>query len=306
MKDKSRFKKAKNALVFWTIFIGAGAIFGSLMMFVDPNGERTGMAGLLPGLRKLPFADVLFQNLVFSGIALLIVNGLSNAVASVLILKNKPAGVVLGGVFGVTLMLWICIQFFIFPFNALSFSYFLFGLFQAIAGYAACVFYKQENFRVTPEDYDNAGKNEKVLVVFFSRMGYVKKLAFEKAQATGGKLLEIRSTERTEGTLGFWWCGRFGMHRWDMPIEPTETDLSHYDKVIVCTPVWVFSLAAPVRTFCRAAKGVRKAEFVICHYSAGKFENVAKEMSELLGIEPESVETVVCRTGKYVSTKKIR
>lgn len=39
--------------------------------------------------------------------ALLIVNGLTNLTAAGLLLAKKPAGVVLGGVFSVTLMLWI-------------------------------------------------------------------------------------------------------------------------------------------------------------------------------------------------------
>ena len=44
---------------------------------------------------------------------------------------------VLGGVFGVTLMLWICIQFYMFPLNFMSTTYFIFGLAQAATGYAA-------------------------------------------------------------------------------------------------------------------------------------------------------------------------
>ena len=50
-----------------------------------------------------------------SGRALLIVNGLTNLTAAGLLLAEKRAGVTLGGLFGVTLMLWICIQFYMFP-----------------------------------------------------------------------------------------------------------------------------------------------------------------------------------------------
>jgi hypothetical protein len=48
---------------------------------------------------------------------LLIVNGLTNLTAAGLLLAEKRAGVTLGGLFGVTLMLWICIQFYMFPPN---------------------------------------------------------------------------------------------------------------------------------------------------------------------------------------------
>lgn len=117
MSKHSRYNVARIILIFWTLFIGLGAVGGALAMLIDPTGEATGMAGPLPGLRKLPFADVLFQDLVFSGISLLIVNGITNLIAAI---------------------------------------------------YAA------------------VGTNDKVLVVYFSRMGYVKKLAYEQAEKTGG------------------------------------------------------------------------------------------------------------------------
>ena len=110
---------------------------GAAAMLIDPSGRALGMDAMLPYFQVLPFAEVLFQNFIFSGCALLIVNGLSNLTAACLLLAKKKAGVVLGGVFGVTLMLWICIQFYIFPLNFMSTLYFLFGLCQAATGYAA-------------------------------------------------------------------------------------------------------------------------------------------------------------------------
>lgn len=296
---KSRYEKARIKLIVQTAFIGIGALGGAIAMFIDPTGQSTGMAGLIPGLNKLPFADLLFKNLIFSGISLLIVNGLSNLTAMFLLLERKHIGVKLGFAFGITLMMWITIQFFIYPFNFMSTAYFIFGLLQTIVGYAAIIFYKQEHFGINMADYPNIGTNDKVIVVYFSRMGYVKKLACEQADKTGGKLLEITSPERTEGTPGFWWCGRFGMHRWDMPINAIDFDFSKYDKVIICTPVWVFSLAAPMRTFCRSARSVKSAEYVICHYSPAFYNNVAREMDKLLGIKAENVTSVICNTGKY-------
>ena len=64
-----------------------------------------GMDSMLPYFQVLPFADILFQNYLFPGVALLIVNGLTNLVGALLLLRKKKIGVVLGGVFGVTLMM---------------------------------------------------------------------------------------------------------------------------------------------------------------------------------------------------------
>lgn len=131
---RSRYETARRILVFWTLFIGIGAVGGAAMMLLDPSGKTMGMDGMLPYFQVLPFAEVVFQDLAFSGIALFIVNGLTNLAAAGLLLARKKAGVVLGGIFGVTLMLWICIQFYIFPPNFMSTIYFIFGFCQAAAG----------------------------------------------------------------------------------------------------------------------------------------------------------------------------
>ena len=301
---KSRYKKARIALIFWTLFIGIGAVAGATGMLIDPSGKAMGMDAMLPFFQVLPFADVLFQDFVFSGIMLLIVNGLTNLTAAGLLFANKKAGVIQGGVFGVTLMLWICIQFYMFPLNFMSTIYFVFGLCQAITGYAAWVFLKQESFSVDESEYKNVGTNKQELVVYFSRMGYVKKIAYEIANKTGATVYEIKSTEKTDGTSGFWWCGRYGMHRWDMPIEPVDIDFSKIKCVTVCTPVWVFALAAPVRAFCRDASGkIKKVDYVSVHHTNGFYNNVAAEMDELLKIKHGEYRSIRGRKGRFKEIK---
>ena len=300
MTERSRYRAAHRALLFWTLFIGLGAVAGAVGMLVDPSGKALGMDAMLPYFQVLPFADVLFQNFVFSGFALLIVNGISNLTAAVLLLMHKRAGDYLGGVFGITLMLWICIQFYMFPPNFMSTVYFVFGFCQAATGWAAVVFARQEAFRVAPVDYPQVGTNPRRLVVYFSRMGYVKEQAYTTANRTGAMLYEIRSTERTSGTRGFWWCGRYGMHRWDMPIESIHADLSAYEHVTICAPIWVFALAAPVRSFCRAAHGqIRSVDYILVHHTKGTYGSAAAEMDELLGIRRTGLCSIQCRTGKY-------
>ena len=297
---KSRFAPARKALIFWTLFIGLGAVGGAACMLADPSGRAVGMSGMLPCFQVLPFADVLFQDLFFSGIALLLVNGVTNLTAAALLFRKKPAGVVLGGVFGVTLMLWILIQFYMFPLNFMSTLYFIFGFCQAATGYAAWVFQRQEAFQARPLPPLPLVEHPRRLVVYFSRMGYVKKLAYEIAEKTGAAVYEIRSTERTEGTLGFWWCGRFGMHRWDMPIRPIDVDLSAFEHVTVCAPIWVFALAAPVRTFCRQAAGqIREADYLLVHHTSGRYDSAAREMDRLLGLKHTSLRSVQCKVGAF-------
>lgn len=300
MKKHSRFKIARNFLIFWTLFIGIGAAAGASAMLIDPTGGLMGMDAMLPYFKALPFADVLFRDFVFSGIALLIVNGITNLTAAVLLFAKKKLGVILGGIFGVSLMLWICIQFYMFPPNFMSTAYFIFGLLQAVTGYAAWVFGKQEEFVADISDYPNIGTNPKRLVVFFSRMGYVRKKAYEEANRTGADVYEIKAAERTEGTPGFWWCGRFGMHRWEMPIEPIGIELSDYEHITICSPIWVFSLAAPVRAFCHAASGkIKEADYILVHHQKSAYKNAADEMDDALGIKHTQLNSIQCRKGAY-------
>ena len=303
---KSRYQTARKWLIFWTLFIGIGAVAGAACMLIEPSGSIMGMDAMLPYFQVLPFASVLFQNFKFSGIALLIVNGLTNLTAAVLLLKNRRAGAILGAIFGVTLMLWICIQFYIFPLNFMSTAYFIFGLIQTITGYAAWVFARQEDFAAQQVAYHHVGENPRRLVVYFSRMGYAKRLAMQAAEHTGAQVYEVTSTECTAGTLGFWWCGRYGMHRWPMPIAPIAVDLSAYEHVTVCSPIWVFGLAAPMRAFCMAAKGkIHQADYILVHHNRSDYRSAADEMDRLLGIKRMGLRSVCCREGRYLSERRI-
>lgn len=84
-----RYKRIKKILLFWCLFIGIAAVYGSICMLIDPTGKLLQMNEMLPYFQVLPFSDILFQNYIFSGICLLTVNGISNLVAVYLIIKNK-------------------------------------------------------------------------------------------------------------------------------------------------------------------------------------------------------------------------
>lgn len=299
MSSHSRARTARNWLLFWCLFIGVGAVAGAVGMFVAPDGSALGMQALLPYFQILPLADVLYQNFLFPGVALLCVNGLPNLCAAWLIWRRKRIGLVLGGVFGVTLMLWICIQFVIFPFNFMSTLYFFFGLTQAATGYAAWVFLRQERFTVCPADFPHISRDSKTLVVYFSRLGYTKKVAYETADRLGADLYELVPTERTAGTAGFWWCGRFGMHRWAMPLQPVDIDWAAYDRFVLCAPIWVFALCGPMRAFCLQARGhIRRADYILLHYQRCAYKNAFREMDTLLQLTHENALSLRCRTGQ--------
>lgn len=65
MTERSRYRAAHRALLFWTLFIGLGAVAGAVGMLVDPSGKALGMDAMLPYFQVLPFADVCFRTSYF-------------------------------------------------------------------------------------------------------------------------------------------------------------------------------------------------------------------------------------------------
>ena len=65
MKQPSRFQPPRRALLFWTLFIGLGAVAGTCMMLLDPTGKAMDMDAMLPYFQVLPMASILFQGCMF-------------------------------------------------------------------------------------------------------------------------------------------------------------------------------------------------------------------------------------------------
>ena len=75
-----------NILAF---FRGIGAVADSMGMLADSSGNAMGMDAMLPFFQVLLFAEKLLQNFIFSGVMLLIVNGITNLVAGNLLLAKR-------------------------------------------------------------------------------------------------------------------------------------------------------------------------------------------------------------------------
>ena len=300
-----RYNKSKKILIFLCLFVGIGALIGSTGMLMDPTGKLIKMNEMLPYFKVLPFSNILFTNYIFSGISLLIVNGLTNLTAAYYLINNKKIGIILGTIFGITLMLWITIQFIIFPPNIMSTTFFIIGLFQTIIGYMTYVFYAQENFKINEKKYKNIGQNKETLVVYFSRMGYTKQIALETANEQKADILELKTTEKTENTKGFWWCGRYGMHKWNMKLKPINKNIKEYRKIIIVTPIWVFSICSPIRTFCTEYKNdIKNPEYIFTHFMKVTFKNVANELDKILTTKRTKLTSICIRMGK-IKYKKI-
>jgi hypothetical protein len=116
--------------LFWTIFIGLGAVAGSLMMWLMPGWF--GEAMLVP-LRRLPLGHLIGTSYALPGLALLCAIGLPHLIAAWLIHKRTPAGPVVALTAGIILLAWLTLQlFYLFGPNPITNIYTAFALIETV------------------------------------------------------------------------------------------------------------------------------------------------------------------------------
>ena len=117
-----------------TIFIAVGAVGGALMMWLDPSGATWGGEPLLEMLQeKMPWPDIFFKNFIPSSFVLLILNGITQFTAAVLLFKKHRLAPYAVQICGVILMLWIVLEWWVWGFNAMSNIFFVLGLVEVVA-----------------------------------------------------------------------------------------------------------------------------------------------------------------------------
>ena len=124
----------------------------------------------------------------------------------------------------------------------------------------------------------------KVLVVYYSHKGSNKYLAQKIAEALGADLIELKPWVPGLSILAT-------AVRFSPGIRPVKTDLSAYDRVVVCGAIYIGSLSAPCRDFIRKyGKQIKKIDIITCCGSTDEkkedkfgYETVFKQLREQLG-----------------------
>ena len=124
------------------------------------------------------------------------------------------------------------------------------------------------------------------LVVYYSRSGTTRRLAKMLARELDADLEEIVDDGDRRGVLGYLRSGLEAALRRVPAIHPLEHDPSTYDLVVVGTPIWNWSLSAPVRAFLdeHGKQLDRFAFFCTCGSSGSG--RVFRQMRELCGKNP--------------------
>ena len=128
-------RAARGLLIVVSILNGLAGLVCGVLFIAGPDGRYLQAGALLPVIQELPLASVVFQDFVWIGVAMLLVLGTPNSVASVMLLRRSENQYVATLISGVLLILWCGFEL-IFMINALAVGYFIIGLISVLCSIA--------------------------------------------------------------------------------------------------------------------------------------------------------------------------
>jgi len=134
MKQKPARSKMTKLVYFLCVFHGLCAVIfgGSMMLF--PVDNPFGLGAILPEMGNFPF-QMLFQTLFWSGLALLLCNGVCNLIAAGFFFKKRDSlALTFALLGGILLIVWDTYELIFLP-NPAAVLYLLFGVAQTIMCY---------------------------------------------------------------------------------------------------------------------------------------------------------------------------
>lgn len=127
---------------------------------------------------------------------------------------------------------------------------------------------------------------DRILVVFYSYTGICRRLAELLCAQLGWDRGEILETHPRAGVVGTLRCIADTLLHRRPGIRYEGPDPAGYDAVVLVSPVWVYGLAGPMRSFVvRSGASVKRYAVVSTMGSAGAINTFA-EIERLLGRAP--------------------
>ena len=135
----------------------------------------------------------------------------------------------------------------------------------------------------------------KILVIFYSRTGTIRRIATALAARLGGSVEEILEGRGRDGFLGYWRSVLEARRKSCPAILPAKNDPATFDLVVVGTPVWGWSLSSPVRAYLTANKGRLPAVAFFCTFGGAGSEQAFAQMQDIVGKPPRATCAITAR-----------
>jgi len=126
----------------------------------------------------------------------------------------------------------------------------------------------------------------KALVAYYSRTGTTRKAAKGVSKFLKCDAEEILDTKDRSGPVGYLLAGKDATLKRLTKLKQTEKSPLAYDLVVIGTPVWAFTVSAPVRTYIHENKGRLKKVAFFCTMEGTGGSGAFREMEKLCGKKP--------------------
>ena len=128
----------------------------------------------------------------------------------------------------------------------------------------------------------------KTLVVFHSRTGHTRRVAKALAEQLNADLDEIVVHQRRDGPLGYARCALEALGGCAASVRATKSDPSRYERVVIGTPIWFWSLSSPVRAWAQSHHlGQAKLGF-FCTMGGSGAEHAFEQLESVCGRAPQA------------------
>ena len=116
-----------------------------------------------------------------------------------------------------------------------------------------------------------AGKDAKILVVYYSHTGITKGIAEKIREKTGGDVFKIETVKTYPSQYSaLTEEAKSELQSGDLPqLKKGPPDMSSYDLVLVGSPVWWYTLSTPVMRFLKQADFAGKKVAAFCTHEGG-------------------------------------
>ncbi len=142
------------------------------------------------------------------------------------------------------------------------------------------------------------------LVVYYSRTGVTRKAAeaigeaLRNVGADNVQIEEITEPKSRKGALGWLMAGRDATLKRPAAIQPIKADVGSFDVIVIGTPVWAFTCATPVRTFCQEHGREAKQVAFFCTMGGTGDKRALREMEALCAKPPLATLALIDRQVK--------
>ena len=130
-------------------------------------------------------------------------------------------------------------------------------------------------------------KWKKILVVYYSRSGFSKKVAEDSAFKLDADIEELKTETTYKGFFGYQKAVFESFLKRQPKLREFKKDLSNYDLIIVGGPTWAGRIASPVRSFLNDYKSsIKHVAFFNTQGGNIGYKNIIGQMKLLCNLNP--------------------